>query len=117
MRWATLVLAVVLTVGLASVAAAESAWVLWVGRSAGPSWTIQAVYETRNACEHSKDNAYKDRLSRLKSEPGVKNVQKGNPPYERLSYSVVPRDGSRVIALSIRFMCLPEATSPIGSRP
>jgi len=55
MRWARLVLAVVLVVGSASVASAECAWVLWleaysISKLSG-AWHVVNAFETKTTCE------------------------------------------------------------------
>ncbi|MDA2909800.1 hypothetical protein MYX04_02580 [Nitrospiraceae bacterium AH_259_D15_M11_P09] len=112
MRWAILVLVVVLAFGWVSLASAECAWLLWIGSTDDPGWRIEDVYEIHDLCKYYQEKAYKDQLSKLKRFR-LKDIQEGLPPYGRLSYKLRPGDDYS----AFRFICLPAGTTPVGSQP
>ncbi len=75
MRWARLVLAVVLAFGWVSLASAVCAWVLWkrdytmqkwttgLKKRSETVWIIMQATDTRNECSVKKEEVWKDEIT------------------------------------------------------
>ncbi len=125
MRWARLVLVMVLAVGWTSAAAAECAWVLWVHRStwntSGKSserWDIEKAFLSLEDCKQGKKEAWEDLIAWIEehSKPidlmgtaiSTSKVEKVQDDEIRTSTTV----GSATSGTTTRFHCLPDTIDP-----
>lgn len=111
MRWARLMLAVVLVVGSASVASAECAWVLWDKLStSGPGtpgterWVISEAYTTQRECTSARLEGWESLVNKLKC---PKCTIMRNWPGRNLA--VLSEGGILVMQ---QYWCLPDTIDP-----
>ena len=110
MRWARLVLAVLLVVGWTSAAAAECAWVLWrhsliaVGIAKSVMWSIEEAYMNRDTCEGGKQKPWDRQMKILREIEAT--VLEQQPPNKVVTKN---RGGGES---HIRFLCLPDTIDP-----
>ena len=112
MRPATMILTTILLLGSAPVAAAECAWVLWIVSSLQKAsghgdwgWTLWNASPTHTGCQANRTAEFKQHLTRLKSKPGISNIQSSEAD-AALRYM----EGTDRWAYSYR--CLPDTVDP-----
>jgi len=102
MRWARLVLAVVLVVGWTATAAAECVecvWVLWVYNSSNAVWTINGATPSYDQCERRKVALMLQAVSDIK--PDKDRIKAFEHNYKFMHK-----------VLGERFYCLPDTIDP-----
>ena len=113
MRWATLVLAVVLVLGWTVTAAGESKWTLWKqnavlppGQSAGQiEWVAIQGFAERAECELFKQERWKSAIETVRK-VDRQAVVKEEVPYESVVFA------SSAGFVRIKWDCLPDTIDP-----
>ncbi len=123
MRWARLVLAVMLVVGWTSTAAAECAWVVWaktVGKNAFGSvyttWDVKGASEDRKRCLFEQEITLANEttfwLKLAAKENEGSDILNVDSDHNEMSLSVYKRKAGKVEVWSTRFICLPDTIDP-----
>ena len=114
MRWAKLVLAVVLAVGWTSAASAECAWVLWryltlhdinIPLTGTSEWYVQNGHPTHGECTTERDRKFRHHAAGVRVDPGTKDFTQ-NPSNAGLAFT---RQGQRQTST---YSCLPDTIDP-----
>ncbi len=109
MRWARLVLAVMLVVGCTSAAVGECAWVFWQSitqmDSITVSWKIDSAFSTRMECIARRDRDFEVLSTMLQTSPGVRDIKRGS---ESAALSYVKKGHTWLT----RYVCLPDTLDP-----
>lgn len=104
MRRASLVLAAVLFMGLASSASAASEWILWIKhmpRGSDGYWDLWSTYPSRSACEEARRKVIYDSL--------VREMMKRE---DFKTEEELRRDTETVMVRDVRRQCLPDSIDP-----
>ena len=111
--WGSVLLAA-LMLGSASLAAAESGWVVWKKTISADSeaWSTQDVYLNESQCQgFGIMRALTDDVRSARNHAGYQDFDPG-PDGRSYSFTKSTPDGSGTEPVQVRFVCLPDTIDP-----